>query len=165
MNILPILHWPDARLATKCEPIEDPTSVADLVETMLDTMDTALGRVMAAPQVGVLTRVFVMNTTWKKASPTPLICINPEIVMRSENRVKSDEGCLSMSGIVAPVTRHAEITLRWQGGDGTWQERHLTGIKAICAQHELDHLDGVVLFDRLDAITRAVKELEFGALV
>lgn len=164
MSVLPILRWPDARLATICEPVEDLTHVRELAENMLETMYDAKGRGLAAPQVGVLARMFVMDATWKQSTPSPVVCINPEILKPSGIMANGEEACLSIPGVSGLVERHSEITLRWQGLDSTWHEEHLKGFAAVCAQHELDHLDGIVIFDRLAADRRTLLEQEYEAV-
>lgn len=164
MSVLPILRWPDARLATVCDPVEDPHAVKALAEAMLETMYAAPGRGLAAPQVGVLARMFVMDVTWKEGKASPMVCINPEIVAVSDERVSGEEACLSIPGVSAQVQRHAAITLRWQDVAGVWHEAELTGFSAICAQHEYDHLDGLVIFDRLEDEARVALEREYEAV-
>ena len=164
MSVLPILSWPDARLATVCEPVKDPVAVKALAEDMLETMYAAPGRGLAAPQVGVMARMFVMDAGWKDGAPTPVVCINPEIVATSGKRVMGEEACLSIPGVSAQVERHAVITLRWQDVTCVWHEKNLTGFEAICAQHEYDHLDGLVIFDRLEDEARATLEREYEAV-
>ncbi|SHI48199.1 peptide deformylase [Shimia gijangensis] len=161
MSTLPILHWPDTRLATVCERVDRPSAISQLAEKMLRTMYDAKGRGLAAPQVGVLARLFVMDPTWKDSAESPYVCINPQITDRSEELVTGEEACLSIPGISADVTRHAEITLWWQDVDSVWVEERLTGFAAVCAQHELDHLDGVVIFDRVNNEMRTRLEQDY----
>jgi peptide deformylase len=125
---------------------------------MLDTMYAAEGRGLAAPQIGVLARVFVMDTTWKIGAGTPEIFINPEIIWRSAEMVPSSEGCLSLPGVLADVSRAKEIILRWMLADGSVSAQKLVGFRAICAQHEIDHLDGIVTLDHLSPDDRAKAE-------
>ncbi|KMK65857.1 peptide deformylase [Puniceibacterium sp. IMCC21224] len=165
MSVLPILAWPDARLSTVCVPVVHAADVADLVHDMFETMYAAPGRGLAAPQVGALVRVFVMDTGWKTGEKTPLVCINPEIITASETVAEGDEGCLSILGVTACVTRPTEITLAFTDVDGVRQRRDMTGSEAICAQHELDHLDGLVTFDRLGAQARAALIAQYEARV
>jgi peptide deformylase len=153
--ILEIVQYPDARLATPCEPVADVAAVVGLISEMFETMYAAPGRGLAAPQVGVLARVFVMDAGWKSGTKTPRVCINPEIVTVSKETVTGPEGCLSAPGIEVQLTRPARITLDYTDQMGVRQREDLTGFDAICAQHELDHLDGTMHFDRLDAQTRA----------
>lgn len=156
MAVLPILRWPDARLEERCGPVAGDVSA--LVADMLETMYAAPGRGLAAPQVGQLLRLFVMDVTWKEGVRAPVVCINPVIAWRSPVRVKGPEGCLSIPGVTAEVTRAQEIRLRYTGLDGVEREDHLTGFAAICAQHEYDHLDGILTLDRIPPAERAAAE-------
>ncbi len=153
-----IRRWPDAVLSQKAlaASVDDVTMV--LAQDMLDTMYAAEGRGLAAPQVGVLARVFVMDSTWKIGAGTPEIFINPEILWRSTELVPSSEGCLSIPGVLAEVSRAKEIILRWVMPDGSVSAQKLVGFRAICAQHEMDHLDGIVTLDHLSPEARAKAE-------
>jgi peptide deformylase len=113
---------------------------------------------LAAPQIGVLARVFVMDASWKTGVAAPETFLNPEIVWRSDEAVTSSEGCLSIPGVLADVMRAKEIILRWVMVDGSVSAQKLTGFRAICAQHEIDHLDGIVTLDHLSPDARAVAE-------
>jgi peptide deformylase len=153
-----IRHWPDAVLAQKATSasVDDATLV--LARDLLDTMYAAEGRGLAAPQVGVLARVFVMDATWKLGAGTPEIFINPEIIWRSTEMVPSSESCLSIPGVLAEVSRAKEIILRWVMTDGSVSAQKLVGFRAVCAQHEIDHLDGIVTLDHLSPEDRAKAE-------
>ncbi|WP_299348342.1 peptide deformylase [uncultured Shimia sp.] len=164
MSVLPILRWPDARLATVCEPVTDFKAVTALAQNMLETMYAAPGRGLAAPQVGVLARMFVMDASWKDGPATPIVCINPEIVAASDTRTCGEEACLSIPDVSAEVERHSTITLRWQDVDATWHQAELSGFESICAQHEYDHLDGLVIFDRLEGEARLKLEKDYEAV-
>jgi peptide deformylase len=155
MTVLPILHWPDPRLATPCTPAVLSDAVRALAADMLETMYAAPGRGLAAPQVGHLIRLFVMDVTWKEGTPAPYVCLNPEIIWHSDTTATGAEGCLSIPGLTTDITRATEIRLRWTDLDGLAQEETLSGFAAICAQHEYDHLDGLVTFDRLSPAARA----------
>ncbi|WP_430450051.1 peptide deformylase [Rhodophyticola sp.] len=159
MSLRPILRWPDPRLSETCTPVAG--DIRELSADMLDTMYAARGRGLAAPQIGVLQRLFVMDVGWKEGSPTPLICVNPEILDRSERQVSGPEGCLSIPGITAQVARAEWIVLRWTDPAGMGQEARLDGFAAICAQHEYDHLDGIVTFDRVEPAARAALEADY----
>ncbi|WP_305969167.1 MULTISPECIES: peptide deformylase [unclassified Mameliella] len=154
MSILPILKWPDPRLAQPCAPVQEPAALEALVTDMFETMYDAPGRGLAAPQVGVMQRFFVMDAGWKEGDMTPLVCINPAILSASDEQAVSTEGCLSVPGVTAEVTRPATITLAFTDLTGTAQRLTLTGSEATIAQHEYDHLDGVLHFDRLDPAGR-----------
>ena len=163
MSVLPILTWPDTRLSQVCQPVDDPGDVAHLIADMFDTMYAAPGRGLAAPQVGILARVFVMDPTWKDGEKTPMVCINPVITETSEDERVGEEACLSIPNVAADVRRPSEITLAYTDQDGVRREEHLTGFAATCAQHELDHLDGLVIFDRLSPEERTNLEAKFEA--
>ena len=115
---------------------------------MLETMYAAPGRGLAGPQVGVMKRLFVMDPTWKEGSPAPLVCLDPEIMWRSDDTAAGPEGCLSIPGVLTVVERATSVQLRWRDLDGALHDQVLTGFAAICAQHELDHLDGIVTLQR-----------------
>jgi peptide deformylase len=160
MTILPILHWPDPRLSVPAIAALVDDSSLGLAKDMLETMYAAAGRGLAAPQVAVLTRIFVMDATWKTGTPSPEIFLNPEILWRSTTTAPGPEGCLSIPNMVAQVTRATEITLRWTTPDGAIATRKLSGFPAICAQHEIDHLDGILTLDRLSLEARARAEAQ-----
>ena len=161
MTVLPIRRWPDPVLTQPCVPVTG--DVAGLAADMLETMYAAPGRGLAAPQVGVALRLFVMDVTWKEGTPSPRVCINPEILWRSEDMGVGPEGCLSIPGISTTVARSTAIRLRWMDLAGALQEEDLTGFAAICAQHEYDHLDGIVTLDRLSPDARAQALAEYAA--
>ena len=154
----PVLRWPDARLRAVATAASVDDATVTLARDMLETMYDANGRGLAAPQVGVLTRVFVMDAAWKTGTPGPETFINPEILWRSPEMALGPEGCLSIPGVVAEVSRHHEIILRWLMADGSVQAQMLTGFRAICAQHEMDHLNGTVTLDHLSPEARAQAE-------
>ncbi|MFT7057692.1 MAG: peptide deformylase [Pseudorhodobacter sp.] len=163
MAVLPILQWPDALLATVCTAVGPDEDVSRLVVDMLDTMYDAPGRGLAAPQLGVLKRFFVMDVTWKEGKPAPFICINPVIEAMSDTRATGPEGCLSIPDTTTQIERATTITLRWRDLSGAVLRQELTGFAAICAQHEFDHLDGRVTFDRLPPLARAAALAEYAA--
>ena len=171
MSVLPILTWPDPRLSQRCAPVrslgepmvETTPETTALITDLFDTMYAASGRGLAAPQVGVLLRIFVMDCGWKNGDPTPKICINPEILQASEVTSTRPEGCLSLPGVTADVIRPAQITLRSVDLQGRTQDWKLIGFEATCAQHEMDHLEGAITFDRLDQATRATLEARYSA--
>ncbi len=154
MSLRPIVRWPDPVLAQPCAPVRDQ-DVRALAADMLETMYDAPGRGLAAPQVGVLLRLFVMDATWKDGAPSPVVCINPQIVEVGADVGLGDEGCLSIPGISAAVERPLRLRMVWNDLDDARHDQWLDGFAARCAQHELDHLDGIVTFDRVDAATRA----------
>ena len=156
MSTRPILTWPDVRLTQPCAEVGEVTAeVQILAADMLETMYAAPGRGLAGPQIGEMLRIFVMDTGWKEGAPDPLVCIDPQIDVLDDSPVTNNEGCLSIPGVSAAVTRPAAVRLAYTGLDGARHVRDLTGFDAVCAQHEYDHLDGVLTFDRLDADARA----------
>ncbi|WP_102108430.1 peptide deformylase [Oceaniglobus roseus] len=164
MALMQILKWPDPILQQTAAPVTDfDAALAALAQDMLDTMYDAPGRGLAAPQVGRLIRLFVMDTTWKEGTPDPVVCVNPEILWSSDETEENEEGCLSIPGTPMPIVRPARIGLRWQGVDGTVNEAELDGPDALCAQHEIDHLDGLVIFDRVAPSLRAELEARYSA--
>ncbi len=160
MAVLPVLQWPDPILSQVARPIPVDDGALRLAKDMLDTMYFANGRGLAAPQIGVLARVFVMDASWKTGEKSPEIFFNPEILWRSPETQVGPEGCLSIPNIQAQITRASEIILRWTAPDGAIAAQKLSGFRAICAQHEIDHLDGILTLDRLDADARARAEAE-----
>ena len=155
MTVRPILHWPDPRLAEVCVPVEEITpEVETLARDMLETMYEAKGRGLAAPQVGVMQRMFVMDIGWKEGASDPMVCINPVLQEVSEDRATHTEACLSIPGVEAEVSRPAQVQMVWIGANGARYVQSFDGFGAVCVQHELDHLDGVVTFDHLSAADR-----------
>lgn len=158
--ILPILRWPDPRLSSVCAPAVLSEDLRALAADMLETMYAAPGRGLAAPQVGAMVRLFVMDVGWKEGAPSPVVAVNPEILWSSDTRLVGPEGCLSIPGPTTMVERAEAVRLRWTDLGGQVQEDLLTGMAAVCAQHEYDHLDGVLTLDRLSPETRAQAEAE-----
>ena len=156
MSLRNILIHPDPRLKKACDPIARITpEVETLAADMLATMYDAPGVGLAAPQVGVLSRLYVMDCNKDPESdPAPIVMINPEITWRSEGLNTYEEGCLSIPEQYADVTRPAEVRVAWLGLDGKAHEREFDGLWATCAQHEIDHLDGKLFIDYLSAMKR-----------
>lgn len=165
MAVLPILLWPDPRLRVVCAPVPEITSqIERLAEDMLETMYDAPGRGLAAPQVGVMQRLFVMDATWKEGHPDPIVFVNPLIEKTSQDRASNAEGCLSIPGITTEISRPARVKLSWTGLSGARFVQVFDGFAAVCVQHEADHLDGWVTFDYLSPEARARAEAEYEAL-
>ena len=156
MTLRPILLHPDPRLKKTCEPVARITpEIETLAADMLATMYDAPGVGLAAPQVGVLSRLYVMDCNKDPEAPRdPLVMLNPEITWRSEALNDYEEGCLSIPDHYADVTRPAQVRVRWLGLDGRTEEREFDGLWATCAQHEIDHLDGKLFIDYLGPIKR-----------
>lgn len=151
----PIVIHPDRRLRAACAPVAQvDDSIRQLLEEMLATMYDAPGVGLAAPQVGVLQRVVVMDCVDKDAPPAPLKMVNPEIVWASEDVNVHEEGCLSIPEEYAEVTRPARVRARWLDEKGAVQEAEFDGLWATCVQHEIDHLDGKLFIDYLGPLKR-----------
>ena len=156
MTVRPILIHPDPRLKTAARPVERVTpEIRQLADDMLATMYDAPGIGLAAPQVGVMARIFVMDCVkGEDAPPRPMVLINPEITWTSDETATYEEGCLSIPEQYAEVTRPAEVRMRWMDLDGQTQEERFDGLWATCAQHEFDHLNGRLFIDYLGPIKR-----------
>ena len=165
MSERPILRWPDPRLSEICAPVGDITAeVRGLAADMLETMYAAPGRGLAGPQVGVMQRIFVMDAGWKTGKPTPVVAVDPVIEAASTVLFSSAEGCLSIPGVSATIARPEAITLSFTDLEGTRVTRELTGFEALCAQHEIDHLNGIVTLDHLAPEERARVLREYAAV-
>ena len=151
----PILVLPDARLRAIADPIEKiDDSVKELARDMLETMYDAPGIGLAAPQIGEMKRMVVMDLAKDGEEPDPLVMINPEILKFSDETVVTEEGCLSIPELYYDVERPAEVTVRYTDLEGKTVEKDATDRLAICIQHELDHLDGVLYIDYLSRLKR-----------
>jgi peptide deformylase len=156
MAIRPILLHPDPRLKAVAEPVADINDgVRRLADDMLATMYDAPGSGLAATQLGVMQRLFVMDCAKKEGTePQPMVLVNPEIVALSDQRKVWEEGCLSIPDIFAEVERPAEVTVRWLDLSGNPREGSFDGFPAVCIQHEIDHLDGRLYIDHLKPLKR-----------
>lgn len=149
-----ILIHPDPRLKKPCDPVAEVTpEISQLAADMLETMYDAPGIGLAAPQVGVMRRVIVMDCI-KDGPPEPMVLLNPEVIWASEDLSTYDEGCLSIPDQYAEVKRPATVTVRWMDLDGAEQERQFEGLWATCVQHEIDHLNGKLFIDYLGPLKR-----------
>jgi peptide deformylase len=155
VEILPILIAPHATLKTKAKPVgpAHDAEVRDLVPRMFATMYRAPGIGLAAPQVGRLLRVITIDLM-PDEKPAPITLINPEIVGVSQELATREEGCLSLPGQYADVTRPAHVRVRYLDLRGARQEIEADGLLSTCLQHEIDHLDGVLFVDRISALKR-----------
>jgi peptide deformylase len=150
VTLRPILQHPDPRLRALCAPVDSfDAALQRLASDMFETMYAAPGRGLAAPQIGVLLRLFVMDTDWKTGTPAPQAFVNPRILSVSDDRVLIEEGCLSIPGIPCPVERPASLRLGWHALDGQPHEADFDAMPARAILHELDHLDGILCIDRV----------------
>ncbi len=152
---LPILIVPDPMLKARARPVTeaDLPRVRDLLPRMFATMYRAPGIGLAAPQIGVGLR-FVIVDLMPDDKPEPMTLVNPEVIARSEELATREEGCLSLPGQYADVTRPARVTVRYTDADGVRRQLDAEGLLAACVQHEIDHLDGILFVDHLSALKR-----------
>ncbi|MFW6066360.1 MAG: peptide deformylase [Planctomycetota bacterium] len=153
LSSLRITFYPDARLKQDCAEVPDPAdpAVGALAERMFELMFAGRGVGLAGPQVGVTARLFVASPTADTGDRR--VYINPRIIS-SEGSQEDDEGCLSFPGIFCKIKRHASVTIRAQGLDGEWFEESGSDLHARILQHESDHLDGILLVDRMGSVAR-----------
>lgn len=159
MALLNILTLPDPKLKTVAKPIIEVTDeIKTLASDMLETMYAAPGIGLAATQVDQHVQMVVIDVSEEKNAP--LVMINPEITEKAGIQ-NHEEGCLSVPGIYAKVKRADEIVVKFLDLDGKTQELSASGLLAVCIQHELDHLKGIVFLDHLSVLKRklALKKL------
>lgn len=155
---LPILTYPDPILAQCAEPIPEITpDIRALAQDMLETMYSKEGLGLAAPQVGVSSRLIVVDVTGPEKREDPRILVNPVIVSAS-GQVESNEGCLSVLNCRSKVQRAEQVRLQATDLDGRPVEFDADGMLAICLQHEIDHLNGVLFIDRISRLKRSLYE-------
>jgi peptide deformylase len=153
MALLNILCYPDPRLHKVAKPVtEFDEKLRALVADMLETMYESEGVGLAATQVDVHQRLVVMDTSDERNQPAVLI--NPEITWASEERVKGEEGCLSVPGIYDGVERAVKVKVKAADEHGHVRELEAEGLMAVCVQHELDHLMGKVFVEYLSPLKR-----------
>lgn len=178
MAILPIVEVPDPRLKVVSTPVTlFDDALRQLVDDMLETMYDAPGIGLAAIQVGVPKRVLVIDLQEPvehdhehgehcnhddEVVRNPRVFINPEILDPSEEYKVYNEGCLSLPDQFADVERPARIRARWNDLDGNVHEEEMDGLMAVCLQHEMDHLEGILFIDHLSRLKRqmVLKKLE-----
>src|SRR5579864_652939 len=162
--IRPILKYGDSPLHEPAKPVDAITSDVDaLINDMVETMYAAPGIGLAATQVGVLLRLFVVDLSVGREPNGLLVMINPAIVHRDGTQIE-EEGCLSVPGFNATVVRPSRVVVRALDREGREQEHEGTGLLARAFQHEMDHLDGTLFVDRLrgikrDLIVRKIRKL------
>jgi peptide deformylase len=156
MAIRNILTYPHPLLAQKAKPVTEVTpEIQKLIDDMAETMYFAPGVGLAAPQVGELVRIVVIDVDYTEEGKKPKLhaMINPEIVSRSGD-IMWEEGCLSVPGVNEDVKRAATVTVRFLDYHGKPQELTAEGLFAVCIQHELDHLEGTLFVDRLSSFKK-----------
>jgi peptide deformylase len=155
MSKLAIVTAPDPRLKVISEPVAAVTpELRRLMDDMLETMYDAPGIGLAAVQVGVPKRIIVIDLAKEGAPPDPRYFVNPEIVWTSDERSTFEEGCLSVPDLYDDVERPSRIRAKYLDYDGLAREDEFDGMMAVCLQHEMDHLEGVLFIDRLSRLKR-----------
>ena len=152
-----ILIAPHNGLREVCAPVDAvDAGVRRLMGDMLETMYAAPGIGLAAPQIGITKRVIVMDTAAPDTPPQPLKMANPELVWFADERASHSEGCLSFPDQWADVVRPRACRVRYLDETGTTRELDAEGLLAVCVQHEIDHLNGVLFIDHLSSLKRGM---------
>ncbi|MBI2978901.1 MAG: peptide deformylase [Rhodospirillales bacterium] len=155
MAVLDIIIAPDPRLKITAKPVKKvDASVRKLMDDMLETMHSARGIGLAAPQVGDKRRVIVVDVAGEDEAPNPIRMANPELLWTSDEERVHEEGCLSLPEQYAEVVRPDRIRVRYLDYQNEIRELETDGVLATCIQHEMDHLDGVLFVDHVSALKR-----------
>ncbi|NMP17853.1 peptide deformylase [Thalassotalea sp. Y01] len=153
MTVLNVLRFPDERLRTIAEPVAEVTDeTRQIIDDMFETMYAENGVGLAATQVDIHQRIVVIDVSEDKSEP--IVLINPQITEHSGDIMINEEGCLSVPGSYAKVERNTEVTVNAINKDGEAFELDASELLAICIQHELDHLKGVLFIDYLSPLKR-----------
>ena len=155
MAVRDILILPDKRLRLRSEPIKRiDATIRKLVNDLFETMYEAPGIGLAAIQIGVPKRVVTMDLSKKEDDHKPQIFINPEVIWKSAETSKYEEGCLSIPEFYEEVERPAQVKVKYLDIDGNTQEIEASGLLATCLQHEIDHINGVLFIDYISKLKR-----------
>jgi peptide deformylase len=155
MTIYPILIAPDPRLKFKSELVNEVNDdIRQLMDDMLETMHSARGIGLAAPQIDVHKRIIVVDAVGEDEDPQPLYMANPEIIEVSDEDISHDEGCLSLPEHFSEVIRPTSVRVRYLDHENKICELDANGILAVCIQHEIDHLDGILFVDHISSLKR-----------
>ncbi|MDI1475629.1 peptide deformylase [Polyangium sp. y55x31] len=156
MAIRTILHYPDPRLRQKALPVERITpEIERLIDDMAETMYAAPGVGLAATQIGEPHRIFIIDIAAEDEPSNLMVFVNPEILSKVGEEVGT-EGCLSFPGVSEDIKRATEVRVRAQGRDGKTFELTADGLLAVAIQHENDHLDGVLMIDRVGMLKKRI---------
>ncbi len=160
MAVLKILTYPNPILKEKAAPVTDFAEAGIDVRDLIDTLKASPGVGLAAPQIGKLTRIIAVDVTPKEAAKKPkgtsqglIILINPEITELTDEKIVR-EGCLSVPEYTANVKRYGSVRVKGFTPEGTETTIESTGLEAICLQHEIDHLDGILFLDRIESVRK-----------
>lgn len=154
---LKLIIAPDERL-NKVSKVVDVINqdIFDILEKMLDIMYKSNGIGLAAPQVGILKRLIVMDCSLKESPRAPIKLINPKILSFSEDMSEYEEGCLSLPTQYAKVVRPSKITIQFINEKGNKTAKVFSGIEATCVQHEIDHLEGKLFVDHISKLRKNI---------
>ena len=165
MAALDIVQYGDPILRKKCDPVKDFSVIDDLKDDMFDSMYEAEGIGLAANQIGLDMNLFVIDVSHMEEGVEPRIFINSNIVKKHGDKDVYQEGCLSLPGISLDILRPEKVVLKYQSEDEEWHEEEFNGLLGRAIQHEMDHLNGVFIVDRVSEVERIqynteLKELE-----
>ncbi len=155
MALRKIIDYPDKVLRAKAAEVTAfDATLQVLAEDMLESMYDANGIGLAGNQIGELQQIFVMDCAEQDAPRAPKVMVNPRVIWSGKNQCNSEEGCLSFPEQYADVTRFEKVEVKFQDVSGNWNTEHLEGLPARCAQHEIDHLNGILFIDRCSLLKR-----------
>ena len=160
MAVLEIVHYGNPILRKKCEPVKDTLTIESIIDDMFDSMYEAEGIVLAANQVGLDMNLFIIDVTHTDEAEDTHIFINGAIIATDGDDKVFQEGCLSMPGIALDVIRPEKVTLKYQGIDGEWHENEFDGLLGRAIQHEMDHLNGTFIIDRVGEVEKVKYQTE-----
>ena len=164
MAVLDIIHYGDPILRKKCAPVQDFSEMDLLLNNMFDSMYEADGIGLAANQIGLNMNLFIIDVTHTEEADEAHIFINSEIVKKHGEEGTFQEGCLSLPGISLDVLRPERVSLKYQTQDQEWHEDEFDGLLSRAIQHEMDHLNGILIIDRVSEVERIQYQTELKEL-
>ena len=157
MAVLKVVNYGNPILRKVCEPVKDFTNLDAIIVDMFDSMYEAEGIGLAANQVGINLNIFIIDISHTEESDDSYVFVNSSIVESSSNKSSSSEGCLSLPNISLDINRPERIKLKYQTIDGKWCEDDFSGLLGRAIQHENDHVNGVMIIDRVSE-TEKIKQ-------
>ncbi|MEL6618168.1 MAG: peptide deformylase [Pseudomonadota bacterium] len=153
MPVRPILRWPDKRLCTPCGPVDKITDdIRAIWADMIETMDDMPGVGLAAPQIGVMLQLAVVDATPDRSRR--ILLANPSVLSAGSEMDKGTEASPCLPGVSADIARPGTVVVRFLNDQGQWDRRHFSGLEARSVQHQIDHLAGRMYFDNLGRVKR-----------